>query len=268
MSDKNLLRILTLFDTSEEAESIINILRNAGQIIRDIRVEDEEDLQNALNENPVDIVLAKQKTPIYSAKEAVEFLATNGRDLPLVVITPAGSPADAKEELEAGARDAVASDQAHRIKHIVKREIDDLKIRRAFRRNEQMLLENEKRTRYLIDQSRDAIAYVHDGMHLYANNAYLKMFGYDDLDDIEGVPILDMVTSEDHSTLKEFLRKYAKGQNTDDTLEVEGKHIDGNAFNITMEFSRASMEGESCSQIIIRDQSNSKELEKQLHMLS
>ncbi|MCW9023412.1 MAG: EAL domain-containing protein, partial [Gammaproteobacteria bacterium] len=33
-------------------------------------------------------------------------------------------------------------------------------------------------------------------------------------------------------------------------------------------FSRASMEGESCSQIIIRDQSNSKELEKQLHMLS
>ncbi len=268
MSDKNLLRILTLFDNSEEAEALINILRNAGQIIRDIRVEDEEDLQTALDENPIDILLSKKITPIYSAKQAVEFLRKTDRDLPLIVITEPGKSPEALDELQAGARDMVAIDQPELLRHIVDREISDLNIRRAYRRNEQMLLETEKRTRYLIDQSRDAIAYVHDGMHIYANSAYLKMFGYADLEEIEGVPILDMVGTEDHPVLKDFLRKYAKGQNTEDTIEVEGKQVNGNSFNIFMEFSRASMEGESCSQIIIRDHSDSEELEKRLHSLS
>ena len=268
MSDKNILRILTLFDNSEEAEALINILRNAGQIIRDVRAEDEEDLHAALKENPIDIILAKKTTPLYSAKQAAEFLRKTDRDHPLIVITEAGRPPDALEELQAGARDMVASDQAEHLRHIVSREVNDIKIRRAFRRNEQMLLETEKRTRYLIDQSRDAIAYVHDGMHIYANTAYLKMFGYADLEDIEGVPILDMVDAEDHPVFKDFLRKYAKGQNTEDTIEVEGKQINGDHFKITMEFSRASMEGESCSQIIIRNSADNEELEKRLHSLS
>ncbi|MCK5721774.1 MAG: EAL domain-containing protein, partial [Gammaproteobacteria bacterium] len=98
--------------------------------------------------------------------------------------------------------------------------------------------------------------------------AYLKMFGYADLDDIEGMPILDMVSSDHHAKLKEFLRGYAKGQITDDTLDLVGQHTEGKTFSITMEFSNASMEGESCSQIIIRDQAQSKELEKQLNVLS
>lgn len=268
VSDKDLLRLLTIFDNSEEAEGLINILRNAGHILRDIRVEDEEDLEKALAENPVDIVLAKQATPLITARQAVEFIMKSGRDLPVIVITDAGQSDSALEALQVGARDTVALNQSDRLKHIIKREIEDLQNRRDLRRNEKMLRESEKRARDLIDNSRDAISYVHDGMHIYANNAYLKMFGYDSLEDIEGVPILDMVSSEDHAKLKEFLRKYAKGQSTDDTLDVHGQAIEGDKFKITMEFSPASMEGEACSQIIIRDQSDTKELEKQLSVLS
>ena len=31
----------------------------------------------------------------------------------------------------------------------------------------------------LLDSSRDAVAYVHDGMHVYANSSYLRLFGYE-----------------------------------------------------------------------------------------
>ena len=268
MSNEKLLRILTIFDSSEEAEVLINVLRNSGFIVRDIRVEDDEDMETAIEENPLDIILAKQTLPIFDAKQAVKILITSGRDIPVIVITPKNKEATAVDILNMGARDAVASDQNDRLKFIVQRELNDLHNRRALRRNEKMLHETEKRTRDLIDSSRDAIAYVHDGAHIYANNAYLKMFGYEDLEDIEGMPILDMVNKAEHIKLKEFLRGYAKGQITDDTLELLGQHTDGKTFNITMEFSNASMEGESCSQIIIRDQAQSKELEKQLNVLS
>ncbi len=268
MSNEKLLRVLTIFDSSEEAEVLINILRKAGYIVRDIRVEDDEDMKTAIEENPLDIILAKQTLSTFNAKQAVKLIVASGRDIPLIVITPKLQETSALEVLNMGARDAVASDQGERLKFVVQRELQNLQDRRSSRQNEKLLHETEKQTRNLIDSSRDAIAYVHDGAHIYANEAYLKMFGYADLDDIEGMPILDMVSNDHHAKLKEFLRGYAKGQITDDTLDLVGQHTEGKTFSITMEFSNASMEGESCSQIIIRDQAQSKELEKQLNVLS
>ncbi|MEJ2449984.1 MAG: response regulator, partial [Gammaproteobacteria bacterium] len=90
MSNENLLRVLTVFDASEEAETLINALRNAGHIVRDIRVEDEEDMSTALEENPIDIIFAKQKMAAFTAKQAVEVLLRFGRDIPLIVITLPG----------------------------------------------------------------------------------------------------------------------------------------------------------------------------------
>ena len=268
MSDKDLLRVMTLFEASEEAERLVNVLRNAGEIVRDLRAEDAEDMETLLHENPVDIILAKQRLTYFTALEALDVLQRLGRDIPLVVICEPQTPDAGLAEMEAGAADAVCADQEARLLLVVRREVDSLRNRKGLRRCEQMLHESEKRARNLIDHSRDAIAYVHDGMHIYANQAYLEMFGYDDLEDVEGMPILDMVSSEDHATLKQFLRNYSKGIGTDDTLEICARHTSGDTFDITMEFSPASMEGESCTQIIIRDRSDSKELEQQLSVLS
>ena len=268
MSSENLLRLLTVFDLSEEAEVLINSLRNSGFIVRDVRVEDDEDMIAALDDNPIDIILCKHTLPIFSAAAAVEVVTKSGRDFPVIVITPQQDNELALECLKFGARDVVAFENTQHLRHVLVRELGDLKERRAHRRCEKMLHETEKRSRSLIDNSRDAIAYVHEGMHIHVNNAYLMMFGCDDIDDVEGMPILDMVSPDDHAQLKEFLRAYSKSQSDDDTLNLHGQHTDGSSFDITMEFSPASMEGEACTQIIIRDQSNSKELEEKLNVLS
>ncbi len=268
MSEKDLLRVMTLFEASEEAERLVNVLRNAGEIVRDLRAEDAEDMETLLHENPVDIILAKQRLTDFTALEALDVLQRLGRDVPLVVICEPQTPDAGLAEMEAGAADAVCADQEARLLLVVRREVSSLRNRKGLRRCEQMLHESEKRARNLIDHSRDAIAYVHDGMHIYANQAYLEMFGIESLEDVEGMPILDMVSSEDHATLKQFLRNYSKGIGTDDTLEICARHTSGDTFDITMEFSPASMEGESCTQIIIRDRGDSKELEQQLSVLS
>ena len=268
MSNENLLRVLTIFDSSEEAETLINALRNAGHIVRDLRVEDSESMLSAIEENPLDIILAKQRTPTFSARQAVDVLAQSGRDIPLLVVTPPGKEASAMEVFKVGARDIIAEDQLDRLKYVVKRELGDLRARRAHRQNEQLLHETEKRAKNLIDSSRDAISYVHDGMHIYANEAYLKMFGYADADEVTGMPIMDMVSSEDHAKLKEFLRAYSKGQSEATQLELHGQHTQGKKIKIKMEFSPASMDGEACTQIIIRDHTLNKELEQKLNVMS
>ena len=84
MSNEKLLRVLTIFDSSEEAEVLINILRKASYIVRDIRVEDDEDMETAIEENPLDIILAKQTLPAFNAKQAVKLIVASGRDIPLI----------------------------------------------------------------------------------------------------------------------------------------------------------------------------------------
>ena len=171
MSNENLLRVLTVFDASEEAEALINALRNAGNIVRDIRVGTEEEMTTALEENPIDIILCKMKMPHFNAKQAVEILSRFGRDIPLIVVTLPGKESSAIDVMKSGARDIISEDQTERLKLMVKREIADLRDRRIHRRCEQMLRETERRAKALIDSSRDAIAYMQDGMYIYSNIA-------------------------------------------------------------------------------------------------
>lgn len=268
MSNDNLIRLLTIFDSSEETEALTNALRNSGHIVRNIRVEDEEDMHTAIEENPLDIILLKSNMPNFDAQQALNTLIKSGRDLPLIVITPAQEKSTPLDLLQTGARDIVAIDQHEHFRHVIKREFNDLISRRTLLQYEQMLHQAEHRVQNLIDRSRDAIAYIHEGMHIYVNAAYLKMFGYKDQSDVESMPILDMVNSSDHAKFKGFLRSYNKDKSKGNTLEVYSKNIKGEKSRIVMEFFSASLEGEECTQIIIRDQTLSKKLENKLHVLS
>jgi len=268
VNDEKIIKILSLFNSSEEAEALINILRNSGQIIRDSRVEDEEDLLIALEEESSDIIIAKSDNPGTNLKQTLAALQNTGRDLPLIIITPPNKENDALDLLAIGARDIVAIDNYERFKSVIKREAFDLAQRRSNRRNEKLLHEAEKRTKSLIESSRDAIAYIHEGMHIYVNQAYLNIFGHESMEDVEGMPVLDMVDSEDHAKFKDFLRKYVKGQAKENTLEVHAIKENGRRSKVKLEFIPASMDGELCTQLIIRDQTLSSELENKLSVLS
>ncbi len=268
MSKDNLLRLLVIFEVQDEAQRLVNALRNAGYIVRDIPAEDAEDARAAMDEHPLDLILTRPRGQGFAAGDILKMLAESGRDIPLLLITDAGDAQAPLELLQAGARDAVPLDQPQRLRHVVGRELGDLHERRSHRQCEAMLYETEKRARALVENSRDAIAYVHDGMHIYANNAYGRMFGFEDAEEIQGAPIMDMVSPEDHAKFKEFLRNYTKGDIADNSLDVRGQSTEGRHFDITMELSPASMEGEACTQIVIRDQSLNRELEKKLNVLS
>jgi diguanylate cyclase (GGDEF)-like protein/PAS domain S-box-containing protein len=121
----------------------------------------------------------------------------------------------------------------------------------------------------LMESSRDAIAYVHEGMHIFANSSYLEMFGFDNLEEIEGTPILDMVAPDDHAEFKDFLRNFGKDGAMEGQLQTHGMLPDGKVFDAVLELTSASIDGEPCTQIIIRNQvGDNKELERKLKFLS
>ena len=111
------------------------------------------------------------------------------------------------------------------------------------------------------------IAYVHEGMHVRANKAYLEMFGYDEFEDIEGMSILDMIAADDADDFKTLLKKLSKGEKPPQKLNLKAQRADGSTFDAVMEFAEANYEGEPCQQISFRQQTESAELAKELDAL-
>jgi diguanylate cyclase (GGDEF)-like protein/PAS domain S-box-containing protein len=158
------------------------------------------------------------------------------------------------------------SDVEH-LELVLRREAEDLAARRDLRHWRDALDEREDRWRALLEVSRDPIAYIHEGMHIHANPTYLDMFGFDSVDELEGLPVLDLVVADDQGRFKEFMQSHLKGESEVSHIEVAGLRSDGNRLDISMDLATATFDGEPCWQLVVRDQSESNEIRAQLDYL-
>ncbi|MDT8438254.1 MAG: EAL domain-containing protein [Wenzhouxiangellaceae bacterium] len=113
----------------------------------------------------------------------------------------------------------------------------------------------QNRYNLLLETSSEAIAYLHEGLHIYANPSYLQLFGYQALEDLEGFSILDLLQSTAaDSDLKQILKAINRGQLPDGAVPVQARTADGDPFNALAEFAPARYDGEACTQIMVREQ--------------
>ncbi|HEX5277768.1 MAG TPA: EAL domain-containing protein [Fluviicoccus sp.] len=246
------LRLLVLHNSADNTEEIVKSLKNAGTPTRPQLVDNLEDFEDTLNSQPWDLVLAGEEVSGGSYSEALQSIRNRDKDIPLIVLLKNYDENMIVEALESGAVDAIVFDQHQHVVFCIRREIKNLYHRRAQRNAESLLKETEKRCQLLLENSRDAIAYVHDGMHIYANTSYVELFGYESGDDLEGMPVIDLVAKEDLAGFKDYLRAYGKGEKISTDLRFHGVKADGDKIDAMMQLSAASYDGEQCTQIVIR----------------
>lgn len=64
-------------------------------------------------------------------------------------------------------------------------------------------------------------------MYIYVNEVYFELFGYEDVDDLEGMFIMDMVLFKDYEEFKQFLCVYSVGESDINEFLCYGFCIDG-----------------------------------------
>ncbi len=264
------LHLLVIESTSNDVEALLNALRNDGVAIESRHLSGVEQLESCLDEGQWDLLLCSTDVAGVNVAEVVETASREDGYTPVVVIhghQPDESRDAVVEALAAGAKDAVQNSDVEHLKLVLRREVENLGARRDVRRWRNALSEREERWRALLHASRDPIAYVHDGMHIHANPTYLDMFGFDSIDELAGLPALDLVVADDQSRFKDFMRAHMKGEGEGSSIEVAGLRSDGNRLDIRMELSPATFEGELCWQVVVRDQSESNEIRAQLEYL-
>ena len=267
MERNETIHLLILVESSHDAEVLASSLRNAGHAVRHKHIEDAAGLTQALEEQSWDLLVTSPTLSDISPEKCVETITHVGKDIPVIAFGGDQDRTAALNMIKSGVADCIRASDQELLLVIIEREMADLYERRSHRACRVALNESEKRNRSLLDSSRDSIAYIHEGMHIYANLSYLEMFGYQDAEEIESIPIMDLISSDDQQAFKQVLRELSKGVTPDQEFEFQAVRSDEESFKAIMQFSPASIDGEPCTQVVIASQTDSKQLEKELDQL-
>ncbi|NII54539.1 EAL domain-containing protein [Luteibacter sp. SG786] len=255
MKHDNVIRILFIESSVEDAELLINVLRNGGIAVRPARATNPDEIKACLDEIVPDLVLMNPAVPGIDTAAVMRQLDASGRDLALIAVVDGLADDEAVADLMVrGSRGVALRKRPDQLLAVVQREFEALSTRRQVRRLETSLRETERRCDALLDSSRDAIAYVHEGMHVRVNQAYLEAFGFAEFDDIIGLPILDLIAGTHADDFKNTLRALSKGEKVPQAIELLARRDDGGTFKAMVDFAQATFEGESCLQIVFRQQ--------------
>ncbi|MEW8508658.1 MAG: EAL domain-containing protein [Candidatus Thiodiazotropha sp.] len=264
------IELLVVGNSTPEVEAYLDALRNNGNPAHATRIDhDADQLGTALKEKKaLDLLIYTLEN---EALDTTQMFAIIGAINPIIPVVAVSDTPDDELQLELmrqGVTDLVLrKDHAHLVQ-VILREARHLKTARRLQRVERQLEEAEERCDALTESSRDAIAYVHEGMHVTANRAYLELFGLASEEEIEGLPILDMIASAEHAPFKKLLRKLSADSEHSSEVKTTCIRDNGSEFSAELHFTPASIDGESCTQVIIRDQSISREVEEKLRLLS
>lgn len=262
------LRLIALHDSVNDALALASQLRNAG-IQANVRyAEDLPQLHELLREDELDLILHLLELPEPRLADVTAAAQGHTPAIPVVGMTASYSVEALLDSIKKGARDLIDLNHPAHVLHVIQRETGAMGYARRLRRLEGLYQESEKRCHALMESSRDAIAYVHGGMHVFANAVYLETFGFDRFEDLEGSPLLDLVHPEDQPRLREYMRGHQDGDLHGKLEDVKFKRRDGSVLTASIELSNATIEGEPCTQVLIRTQADIQALEEQINFLS
>lgn len=263
----SVLRLVLVEDRVEDAEQIISLLRNGGMAVRAERAETEEQLQAALDARLADMVVVGSEAKALPMARVAEVVHASATDVPVLALVSEVSENTLIDAFKAGVTRMAPRKLPAVMLAIIRSEFAAVESRRAVRGLQAALRESERRCDALIESSRDPIAYIHEGMHIRANQAYLEMFGFEEFEEVEGLSVLDLVAGQYADTFKQLLKRMSKGEPPPKTMDLTAQRSDGTSFDAVMEFAQATYEGERCLQIVIRQQLIDAEVVKELDTL-
>jgi len=121
------------------------------------------------------------------------------------------------------------------------------------KQTEDSLLESEERYRIAIEHSNDGVAIVKGCYHIFVNNKFLEIFGYNNRDEIIGNQIYITVHPDDREMVISINERRQKGEDVPSKYEFKGIKKDGTTVFIEVSAAGIIYRGEPATLAYLRD---------------
>lgn len=255
------LRVLIVEDSPEDTELLLLELRQGGFDPTFHRVDTAEGMMSALNDQEWDIVIADYVMPNFNGMAALNLLQEMAVDLPCIIVSGKIGEDAAVEAMRSGAHDYFIKGQLARLMPAIRRELDEARIRRERRRDEEVL----RQQLAAMESSLDGMATINNsGEFIYLNHAHATIHGYDTPEELIGktwkVLYEDREVSRFENEILPILCLNGKWRG-----KATGKKKNGTPF--PQEISLALIEGGGIA-YIVRDITERQEAEEKLRYMS
>lgn len=257
------LELLMIGSSPEEAARCATALRNSGQSVRLESTETPDGLLRLLETVPADLVTINADCTTLPPGQAIEMIRHENPAASIILLSEK-PPKWAKFASEMQLRDLLHSISTGRLIFAIQREYQTLLLRQELARTRTHLENAEARFNKLLSSSRDAVAYIHEGMHIQSNPVYRELFGLSP-EDMDDLTMMDLVAQDDRDKFKKALKKARRIDHTAQNILFQC-HA-GGTFRADMELSPTEVNGEICVQVIIRPESSEEGLQTKLNEL-
>lgn len=270
MRTQSILNLLVIDDDQLYAERLVNLLEGYYDTVNLGFLDDKEELFKSLRQ-PWDALVFGNAYDM-SFTDVVGIVQEQGVDLPMICLTnkevaETASNDDRLPDIISGTMvKSLSVDQEMAVVMSICLQHDNLRSRRELKTLRHVISEAEQRANVLIKNSKSAVAYIDQGIHIFANDPYLQLFGFKSLNEAIGVPIIDLIAGGDNvKGFKQFLRQFDKGSRQEVEFKFESIRTDGSTFEAKLQLATATLEGEPVTQVIIQQNTNnSAEVAKRL----
>ncbi|WP_323845794.1 EAL domain-containing response regulator [Microbulbifer magnicolonia] len=267
MSSNDTIRLLLIHDTPSEAQRLVSMLHNAGRSNRAQHVASEAALAKLLQDKTWDLLIAAENSQQVPPAVALRTISKLQKDVPAILLSERSGCQPVVEGLKLGARDVVTVDEDQHLLLVMQRELAALANRRQARLHDRRYHATLQRAKELLDSSKDAIAYVSDGLIVYANDSFAERFGHGSGEDVEYQPLIDMLTEGEQDEAREFLKQCAIDNNEVEASEWKftAKTASGSPMPTRAEVLSTTYDDERCLQVRIASRGgDTEQLEAQL----
>lgn len=255
MTDHSIINLLIVDRAQADIEHVLQTLRGDGYQLETTQTDRLEAAREAIDYQPLDLIMVRVIENIPTVAELHGMITDSQQDIPLIAIVDdehrqTHRPARLLEE---GADNYFYLDDADHLMAVVHKELRHLADRKLKYSFDVRFQESETRSHALLENTKEAIAYIHEGVHAYANPAYLRLFHYQAKEELAHIQLVHMVPPGYRDALKSVLRRSIRSGKAIEPVELVGLRSDGQTFPMLLECAPMRMNDEPCTQIIVAD---------------
>ena len=205
-------RLLIIDDNQIRYNEIVELFQSKNHLVHATLLDELKSFEKQLNTS-WDLVIFGQAYDIKIEQAVTLIQASAEIDIPVLLLKPHDYQNDQYlSYIQKGIYEVINLEYTERFYVSL---IRALSYSRVLQAQKHLLtdLENAKnQAQALAVEQHKAVALIQEGIHTEANEEYLKLFGLDDVADIIGLPLLDILQPKNINDFKQRFKKVSQGQ--------------------------------------------------------